>query len=149
MDGWMAAAISDMEKAKYEDVVRKVNSGDNCAKTKLAWYMLSGRGDAAVVDAVGAVALLEERVKDRDSDAMWMLGLCYEYGIGLEQDVERAETLYSQSCDKKNATGNILRNSNEERGGGAMKIKCLQFNEKHFACYGEKKKQISYPYEQR
>ena len=110
---------NNSEKARYEDVVRKVNSGDDRAKTKLAWYMLSGVG-GAFVDADGAVALLEERAKDRDSDAMWMLGVCYEYGIGVEQDVERAEMLYSQSCGEENAIGRILRNAEEERGSGVM-----------------------------
>ena len=48
--------------------------------------MLSGLGGVAV-DEDGAVALLQERVKDRDTDAMWMLGLCCEYGRGIEQDI--------------------------------------------------------------
>ena len=45
-------------------------------------------------DADAAVALLEEKVKDGDAEAMWMLGVCCEFGMGMEQDVERAEQLY-------------------------------------------------------
>ena len=86
---------------KYSEVLKEVERGDNSAKTKLAWSKLSGVGGAEV-DKDGAVALLEERVKDRDSDAMWMLGVCYEYGRGIEQDIERAELLYKQSSESGN-----------------------------------------------
>ena len=50
------------EKAGYKEILRAVEGGDNKAKTKLAWYKLSGCG-GAVVDADGAVVLLEERRK--------------------------------------------------------------------------------------
>ena len=39
--------------------------GEESAKTKLAWYKLSGMGGAKV-DVDGAVKLLEERVKGKD-----------------------------------------------------------------------------------
>ena len=60
------------------------------------------------VDEDGAVALLEERVKEGDTDAMWMLGLCYEFGIGIEQDIEQAEKLYQQSSDGGNEIGKFF-----------------------------------------
>ena len=63
------------EEKQYKDTVKAVESGDNKAKTKLAWYKLSGCGGCEI-DVDDAVALLEERVKDKDTDAMWMLGLC-------------------------------------------------------------------------
>ena len=111
------------EEERYRNVLRAVEGGDNKAKTKLAWYKLSGYGGAEV-DEDSAVILLEERVKDNDAEAMWMLGLCCEYGMGCEQDLERAETLYKQSCDGGNAIGKFLKESgeNNERGSGIMKV---------------------------
>ena len=70
---------------KYNDVKSAVETGDDSAKTKLAWLMLSGDER----DEDGAVVLLEERAKERDPEAMWMLGLCCEFGIGTEKNVER------------------------------------------------------------
>ena len=56
-----------MSNDEYRDVFRAVEGGDNKAKTKLAWYKLSGCGGAEV-DEDGAVKLLEERVEDEDVD---------------------------------------------------------------------------------
>ena len=95
------------EEAQYKEVLRAVESGDNKAKTRLAWYKLSGHGGAEI-DADGAVVLLEERVKENDMEAMWMLGLCCEYGMGCEQDLERAETLYKQSDEGGNVIGKFF-----------------------------------------
>ena len=99
---------------------------DESAKTKLAWCMLSGHGGADV-DTKGAVALLEERVKEGDAEAMWMLGVCCEFGIGIEQDIERASKLYSQSKDRGNEIGEKLAKNGEEYGRGSryLKITCL------------------------
>ena len=73
----------DQEK-EYKEVEKAVDSGDNSAKTKLAWYLLSGCGGAEV-DKERAVKLLKERVEaDKDGEAMWMLGICNEYGIGCD-----------------------------------------------------------------
>ena len=108
------------EEAEYKEILRAVEGGDNEAKTKLAWYKLSGCGGAEV-DEEGAVALLEERVKDKDIEAMWMLGLCYEYGMGVEQDLERAEELYKESGDGESEIGKFLAwNGEDERGSGMM-----------------------------
>ena len=73
-----------------------MRSGDEKAKTKVAFFKLSGRGGVDV-DEDEAVVLLEERVKDGDCEAKWMLGLCCEYGIGTEQNIERAQNLYVDS----------------------------------------------------
>ena len=114
------------EEQEYKDVLDAVERGDESAKTKVAWYMLSGRGGAAI-DAKGAVVLLEERVKDRDAEAVWMLGVCSEFGIGIEQDIERATKLYGQSKEVGNVIGeNLLENGEEhERGSGYLGINGL------------------------
>ena len=112
------------EEEEYKKVSRAVDDGDNKAKTKLAFYLLTGKGGAEI-DEDRAVALLEERVEERETDAMWMLGLCYEYGIGCEEDFKRAMSLYEQSSDGGNAAGRLL--ANVERGDcvGAIKVRGL------------------------
>ena len=112
--------MSKEEESEYKEVKSAVERGDNKAKTKLAWYKLSGYGGVEI-DMKGVFALLEERVEDKDEDAMWMLGLCNEYGMGCEQDLERAELLYKQSNDSGNAIGNFLfDNGKDKRGTGIM-----------------------------
>ena len=104
------------EEDDYKSVLRAVESGDNSAKTKLAWFKLSGHGGASL-DTKGAVKLLEERVEEGDTEAMWMLGVCYEYKIGTEQDSERAVKLYRQSCDGGNEIGEIVAKGNGSETG--------------------------------
>ncbi len=113
------------DEAQYEEAVCAMKNGDETAKTKLAFYKLSGCGGLRV-DANGAVALLEERAKDGDDEARWMLGLCCEYGMGIEQDIERAEKLYRESCEGGNVVGEFLKeNDRGERGSGVMEVRCL------------------------
>ena len=113
------------EEQEYEDALNAVERGDNSAKTVVAWYKLSGHG-GAVKDENGAVVLLEERVKERDAEAMWMLGVCDEFGIGTEQNIERAEELYKKSSERENKIGKILmKNKRYERGSGYLNIKRL------------------------
>ena len=101
-----------------------VERGEESAKTKLAWYKLSGMGGAKV-DVDGAVKLLEERVKE-DGEAMWMLGLCKEYGRGIERDIEGAEKLYEESKEAGNEIGEILAGKGGKgRGSGKMGINGL------------------------
>ena len=117
-----STSLSKWTNWKFDDIKHEVERGDEKSKTKLAWLKLSGCGGAKV-DEDGAIDLLEERVKDKDSDAMWMLGVCYEYGIGIEQDVERAEMLYKQSRESGNKIGVIYQSQKKyERGSGKMKM---------------------------
>ena len=96
-----------MANSDYEAILNAVEKGEERAKTELAWYNLCGYGGVRK-DVDEAVILLEERVKDRDGEAMWMLGLCKEYGLGTEQDIEGAEKLYKQSRKAGNEIGKIL-----------------------------------------
>ena len=68
----------------------------------------SARHGGTEVDPEKAVALLKKRVKKKDAEAMWILGLCCEYGIGIEKDLERAESLYEQSREKGNEIGEFF-----------------------------------------
>ena len=119
------------DEVKFKVTAHAIESGDDSAKTKVAYCKLSGRGGVEV-DADGAVTLLEERIKDSDCEAQWMLGLCCEYGIGIEQDIQRAEKLYRESCEGGNVVGEfLLKNDNWSwngkggRGTGVMKVNGL------------------------
>ena len=109
-------------EAQHKETVKAVEGGDNKAKTKLAYYKLSGYGGCDI-DVDEAVALLKERVKDKDTEAMWLLGLCYEYGMGCKQDLKEAESLYKQSKDGGNEIGEFfVENGKDRRGTGEMKV---------------------------
>ena len=90
-----------------------------------AFCKLSGQ-NGCEIDPEGAVALLEKVKRKRKGEACWMLGLCCEYGIGIEQDTLRAISLYERSCDMGNSVGKILLfNYKVKRGSGVMKVECL------------------------
>ena len=115
------------KEEEYKEVVKAVESGDNSAKTKLAWYLLSGCGGAKV-NKERAVKLLKERVEEeKDGEAMWMLGICKEYGIGCEQDLDGAERLYEECSECGNVVGKFfVKNGEDERGSGVMKVRSLR-----------------------
>ena len=129
----MISFLEEMnEKEEYKQVVEAVKEGDKEAKTKLARYLLSGYGGVQI-DEDRAFDILKERVtKDGDAEAMWMLGLCYEYGMGCETSDEEAEALYKRCCDGRNVIGEFLVENREgnERGSGVMKVKSLLMKEK-------------------
>ncbi len=115
----------------YEEAVKAVKNGDEKAKTRIAWYLLSGCDDVDV-DVDQAVVLLEERVKDDDPEAMWMLGVCYEYGLGTEQNFKKAKKLYDKCFEHKyNSIGGLLAfNMNRfHPGNNAIKLERLKPNE--------------------
>jgi len=119
-------AIEDPWKdLQYEEVKKAVEGGDESSKTKLAWLKLSCRGGAEL-DEEGAVALLEERAKEGDDEAMWMLGVCNEYGIGVDQNAEHAVSLYKQSREKGNDIGKFFA---EHGNSGKGSNKLSEYNE--------------------
>ena len=120
--GFLHEAQITLCKVKEEIIPKVVFKNET---TKQAWLMLSGLGGVDV-DEDDAVALLKERVKDRDTDAMWMLGICCEFGIGIEQDIEQAEKLYQQSSDGGNEIGKFfVSKKGWRRGNGKMGMKRL------------------------
>ena len=55
--------------------------------------MLEGR-DGMARDADGGVVVLQQQVDEHhDAQAVWLLGLCCEYGMGTQQDTQRAQHL--------------------------------------------------------
>ena len=60
-------------------------------------------------DADGAVVVLQQQVDEHnDAQAMWLLGLCCEYGMGTEQDTQRAEQLFQQAAQQGDETAKLL-----------------------------------------
>ena len=109
-----------------DDVLRReVEGGNNKAKTSLAMLMLTGLGGAKV-DRDSAVKLLKERVKDNDSEAMWMLAICYEYGLGVHKSEKDAEDLFEASSQLGNEIGSFLQDSSDcMRGCGEFHANCV------------------------
>ena len=111
-------------EGKREDVLKAGELDDGGAKTKLAWNILCRRG-VVDADAGSAVALLKERVEEGDTEAMWMLGLCYVFGTGIEQDIERGMNLYDQSRESGNKIGSFLALNTNARPGGCLTLTSL------------------------
>ena len=108
----MGNSLSSPQGQKKEDVA-----------IETARQMLQGNRDTPV-DASAAVALLEELVDARAStNAIWMLGVCYEYGIGTTQDLDRAVQLYKYGAEKGNAAAELLRTTSG-RGCTKKKLGC-------------------------
>ena len=105
-------AVKNKEKKKALD-----------AKRDAGWKMLVEHGNA-----YDAVAILEECVEDDDEEAMWMLGLCKEYGIGTQQDFTRADLLYSQSIKEGSVFGKFSKEQGQ-RGNGVLRVSCLLYEQ--------------------
>ena len=101
----------------------KASRKSKSAKTDLAWQLLAHRKKEA--DAKEAVSLLEERVKKNDYDAMWMLGVCCEFGIGCGKLKSRATSLYRQCHLAGTVFGDFLVESRLDKpiGTGAFHIR--------------------------
>ena len=63
--------------------------------------MMEGRKDVAV-------AALQEKAERGDTDCIWMLGVCYEDGVGVEQSVWQAEKLYESAAQRGNTTAAMV-----------------------------------------
>ena len=117
-----------MEKADYNTALAAVRRGDSTAKTRLAYLLITGLG-GATVNPKDAVTLLEERVKENDAEAMWMLGLCKEYGTGTSLDTDGAMALYTTSSGLGNEMGALLEDNDgdDKRGCGLLSVARLWF----------------------
>jgi len=95
---------------EYRSVLKAFEGGDKSAKTKikLAMFKLSGQGGAEI-DEKGAFKLLAE-AQNTDKEALWMLGLCYEFGLGTEQDCKRAEVIYKRAGIYSEVGKSLIRN---------------------------------------
>ena len=121
----MMVGFKNPHQELYHKACQALERGDAERKTQIAFYKLSGRGGIEV-DVEGAVSYLKERADAYDDQAMWMLGVCYEYGIGVEKDVDMAERLYNDSRYKGNGIGMFLaENKKRERGSKEIEVESL------------------------
>ena len=98
--------------------------------TENAQWMLEGSHGMAR-DADAAVALLEEKAQG-DAEAMWMLGVCCEFGMGTEQDVARAEQLYKRGAEQRNTTAKLLTGKLKNKNGrGCTQMDLISEQEKN------------------
>ena len=90
------------------------------AETEKALWMLEGRNGMAR-DADGAVVVLQQQVDEHhDAQAMWLLGLCCEYGMGTEQDTQLAEQLFQQAAQQGDETAKLLVELENKKGRGCL-----------------------------
>ena len=89
-----------------EELESLVAKGKDKYKTELAICLLQEHGVAR--DEERAVTYLEHRAYEGDSEAMWVLGLCYEYGMGTRKNRDEASELYERSAKKRNKAGKFL-----------------------------------------
>ena len=100
--------VKAMDGINCSEALHFVNGNkDGATKTALAAFLLSGCSGAER-DPERAVELLKERVKEEDGEAMWMLGLCCEYGMGTEVDFDEAQRLYESSSSKGCCMGDLF-----------------------------------------
>jgi len=94
---------NEKEPSKFGDVLDAVKRGEEGSKIKFAQLIFSRLGVNEEM-----IQSLEEQAKNGDSEAMWKLGLCKEYGIKTKQNRKEAEYLYEASSEGGNPTGVIL-----------------------------------------
>ena len=105
---WSSDDFPAKEAERFESLVKQLDSnpGKNSVKTEVAWFLLAGH--VVDRDQEKAVSLLEERVAQDDPDAMWMLALCKEFGMGTEKDLEAANALVTRAREHKNVVAEFL-----------------------------------------
>ena len=110
------------QQAKQEE--KRMTTETETAE-KALWMLEGSHGMTR--DADGAVVLLEDLVNkhrnNNNTDAMWMLGVCCEFGIGTEQDVHRAEQLFESAAQQGNTTAMLLTDKLKNKNGrGCMEM---------------------------
>ena len=79
-----------------------------------------------------AVALLAECARDGDAEAMWVLGVCCEHGVGTAQDVGRAQELYEASQERGCRTGMFLVECPNRNGLGSREVDLKSVSSQQF-----------------
>ena len=104
-------ARNKIDESKLQEVLNAVKKGEDGSRIKLEQLTFSKLGvDEEMIRRFG------EQVEKGDSEAMWKLGLCKEYGLGTKQSVREAESLHEESSDCGNPIGIILAVDHPERG---------------------------------
>ena len=77
------------------------------SQTRRAYWMLEG-SHGYVVDANKAVELLITKAREGDSDAMWILSYCFQFGIGVEKNIEASKKLARKANALQNPVAKIM-----------------------------------------
>ena len=105
--------------------------GKRGSKSEVARRVLQdGRADKA--ERAQAVVQLEECARDGDAEAMWVLGVCCEHGIGTAQDLGRARELYEASQEKGCRTGGLLVECPNRNGLGSRELDLKSVSSQQF-----------------
>ena len=121
-DAFFSEAMGNAVSEEVPEAVENKKSDSNHEEVLNA----KTEDEKAVMDPRELVASLKKGAKAGDGEAMWVLGICEEYGIGTKQNFEKAERLYEQSSNANNKTGKILSQKGGcGRGSGEMVLKSL------------------------
>lgn len=109
------SARTSQQRQRQQQGTRRVS------RSEAARRVLQDR-DAKYEEREQAVAQLEEGVRDGDAEAMWLLGVCCEHGVGTEQNLTRARELYQASQEKGCRTGAFFMECSNRNGLGSRKL---------------------------
>ena len=91
---------SEVNKMEAEQKEQK----QEVSLTTKALWLLQGSHQCKR-DPEAAVALLKQATKANDPEAKWMLGLCFEYGVGTKSNGPHAMNLYKKAAHQKSLVG--------------------------------------------
>ena len=77
--------------------------------------------------------MLKKRAESGEENAMYLLGLCYEFGIGETKDIEQAERIYKELQEKGNVVGTFLYKHCCQNGRGSGPL-ILRSSDSYFVC---------------
>lgn len=86
---------------QLSDLLHRANDlNDACAQFELAKYYLKSKQNANMQKAVALLRnLAYKKYTTRQTDAQYMLGICYENGFGIPKSNQRAIQRYSAAAD--------------------------------------------------
>ena len=117
----------DVKTQSVDEVDVLVGQGDKDAKRELARRLMGG--NCFPQNCTIAVALLEDCVALGDAVTMLIIAKCFALGRGVEQDVERAESLISEAAKKRNREAQcLMRLINEWKGRESIDLRGLTRN---------------------
>ena len=101
--------IEEEEALEYKKIKKVYDKGESNVVGRIAWYLLSGRGGIEK-DVEKAFVLLENKADLCDKGmGWWLLGLCYEFGLGTERDRFKTITCYRHANRSKSEIASFLR----------------------------------------
>ena len=86
---------------KIRDFFRENKSGDPQKIISFFTFLLFGDGKPTASD--DTFSTLRDNVEDKDVDAQYCLGFCYENGIGIPENKEEAAKWYREAAERGHA----------------------------------------------